>query len=139
MKPNKKTVIWCCSCNQNINARLTDGSEIYPHREDLYNLPFWVCDVCGNYVGCHHKTKNRTRPLGSIPSPDIRTARNNIHFLMDTLWKDGLIKRNVLYERISNEMGYTFHTANIKTLEESNRVIDKILRIRSELVRNRNP
>lgn len=60
--------IFCCCCENDVHARLTDGREIYPHRHDLYSLPFWRCDGCGNHVGCHHKTKDRTRPLGVIPT-----------------------------------------------------------------------
>ncbi len=61
-------LIYCCGCNEKIKARLTNGEEIYPHRTDLYLLPFWKCDSCGNFVGCHHKTDNPTKPLGCIPS-----------------------------------------------------------------------
>jgi len=68
--------IWCCECSIKVKARLTDGSEIYPHREDLYSLPFWKCDQCGNFVGCHHKLKsNPNQPLGCIATRDIRKAR----------------------------------------------------------------
>jgi hypothetical protein len=44
------TVIHCSGCKGPVNARLTDGAEIYPHRQDLHRLPFWRCDSCGNYV-----------------------------------------------------------------------------------------
>ena len=64
--------IHCCECSEKVNARLTDECEIYPHRQDLKSLPFWKCDTCGNHVGCHHKTKNRTQPLGCIPSDEIK-------------------------------------------------------------------
>jgi len=78
-------MIYCCGCLIKVNARLTDGSEIYPHRKDLSSLPFWVCDKCGNYVGCHHKTSNRTAPLGCIPTSEIRAARNRIHKMLDPM------------------------------------------------------
>ena len=60
----KRRSIFCCGCQRKVDARLTNGEEMYPHRYDLANLPFWKCDVCQNFVGCHHKTKNRTKPLG---------------------------------------------------------------------------
>jgi len=41
--------IFCCGCGQDIDARLTDGAEIFPYRKDLYSLPFWKCDACGNF------------------------------------------------------------------------------------------
>jgi hypothetical protein len=71
--------IYCCKCGGYVNARLTDGKETYPHRPDLYGLPFWRCDTCKNFVGCHHKTKERTRPLGCIPTKAIKDARKKIH------------------------------------------------------------
>lgn len=43
--------LYCCGCSEEITASLTDGKEIYPHRPDLYDLPFWKCDICGNLCG----------------------------------------------------------------------------------------
>lgn len=80
--------IYCCGCDRDVEARLTDGAEVYPHRPDLAGLPFWMCDTCGNYVGCHHKTEDRTRPLGKIPSAEIRKARQHCHRVVDPLWKN---------------------------------------------------
>src|SRR5258708_25759364 len=71
--------IWCVACNRLVEALLTDGRTIYPHRKDLQSLPFWKCLACGNYVGCHHKTNDPTRPLGNIPSPELRELRKEIH------------------------------------------------------------
>lgn len=105
-----------------VEARLTDGAEIYRHREDLYALPFWKCDGCRNYVGCHHKTSDRTRPLGNIPNNAIRRARQHIHRILDPLWKDGKIKRGHIYARISEALGYEYHTAEIRTLADARSV-----------------
>ena len=71
------TKIWCCGCGKEVDARLTDGAEVYPHRRDLASLPFWKCDACGNFVGCHHKTRERTKPLGCIPTPEIKDVRDS--------------------------------------------------------------
>lgn len=79
--------IFCAGCAAEVDARLTDGGEIYPHRGDLAGLPFWKCDACGNYVGCHHKTKDRTRPLGRIPTVEVRRARRHCHEVFDPLWQ----------------------------------------------------
>ena len=99
--------IRCCGCQKKVEARLTDGSEIYPHRKDLYSLPFWKCDVCGNFVGCHHKTKNRTRPLGCIPTPEIKNARKHIHAILDPLWQSG---KCLFIRAIRLEISYCKHT-----------------------------
>ena len=114
--------IHCCSCSIRVDARLTNGVEIYPHRTDLHGLPFWRCDACSNYVGCHHKTANRTNPLGNIPTPAIRKARKHIHAILDPIWKSGVISRNELYQRISDHMGFGYHTAQLRTIEECRQV-----------------
>ena len=114
--------IYCCACSHDIEARLTDGAEVYPHRKDLAGLPFWKCDACGNYVGCHHKTANRTQPLGVIATPEIKKARQDIHAVLDPIWKSGKMKRASLYKRISDELGWQYHTANIRTIEEARKV-----------------
>lgn len=114
--------IYCCGCEKKIDARLTDGKEIYPHRPDLFNLPFWKCDDCKNFVGCHHKTKNRTNPLGCIPTKEIKNARKGIHKILDPLWKDGKFNRNEIYEKISNHFGWDYHTANIRSIDEARKI-----------------
>jgi len=121
------TGIYCCSCGKDVYARLTDGKEIYPHRVDLFKLPFWKCDDCGNYVGCHHKTSKPTQPLGCIPTKEIKEARIHIHELLDPIWKSGKISRAKLYKKISSEIGFNFHTANIRSIEEA-RVAYKIVK-----------
>ncbi|MDY6990680.1 MAG: zinc-finger-containing protein [Thermodesulfobacteriota bacterium] len=114
--------IFCCGCREKVDARLADGAEIYPHRLDLYNLPFWKCDGCGNHVGCHHKTKNETRPLGCIPTPEIKNARMEIHKIIDPLWKSGRVDRKTLYAAISEHLGWTYHTAKIRSIDEARKV-----------------
>lgn len=61
---NQKMKIYCCDCKKEINAELTSGGVIYPHRDDLKKLPFWECSICKNYVGCHYKTETPIKPLG---------------------------------------------------------------------------
>jgi len=126
-------MIFCCGCQCEVTARLTDGSEIYPHRRDLGGLPFWKCDACGNYVGCHHKTNNRTRPLGNIPTAELRKARNHIHAILDPLWKDKVIPRGALYGRLKDRLGYVYHTAEIKTIEEARVVYRQVQEIKKDL------
>ena len=114
--------IYCCACEKDVKARLTDGKEIYPHRADLGDLPFWVCDTCRNYVGCAHKSRDRTRPLGNIATPELRNARQHIHAILDPLWKSGKVSRSELYTYLSEEVGYEYHTAELCTLDEARKV-----------------
>jgi len=119
--------IYCCQCEKKVKARLTTGKEIYPHRADLANLPFWICDECINFVGCHHKTRNSTQPLGVIPTLEIKEARKHIHALLDPIWKSGKMNRTQLYALLSEKIGWTYHTAKIRSIEEA-RIIYKIVR-----------
>ena len=115
--------LWCCGCQCVVQPRLTNGTQVYPHRPDLSDLPFWMCDGCENYVGCHHKTTDRTRPLGNIPTKDMRNARQHIHRILDPIWKSGKMPRGKLYARIAAELGIEeYHTAEIRTLDDARRV-----------------
>ena len=133
MKPNTRR-IFCCCCERDIDARLTDGGEIYPHRADLQALPFWICDACRNYVGCHHKTAKRTKPLGCIPSPEIKAARKKLHAIIDPMWRSGMIGRKDLYAAISRDIGWDYHTGNTRSMEEVNAVAAAVLAIHSRVV-----
>lgn len=130
---SKPTTLWCCSCAEYVQPRLTTGAEVYPHRADLKELPFWRCDGCKNWVGCHHKTKNPTRPLGNIPSPELKTARGHIHALIDPLWKGGKITRSKLYAKMSKMLGWHYHTASLRTLDEARQAYRVGLQIRDEI------
>jgi hypothetical protein len=111
--------LYCCECAAKVTARLTNGAEIYPRRADLADIPFWKCDACGNHVGCHHKTADRTRPLGCIPNDDVRNARQHIHALIDPAWKSGTVKRAAIYRHLSERTGRQYHTAHIRSVEEA--------------------
>lgn len=120
--------IYCCGCGDTVDALLTDGEEVYPHRNDLHKLPFWKCEQCKNFVGCHHKTKDRTKPLGCIPTPEIKDARKHIHALIDPIWQSGKMSRKDLYAEISERIGWAYHTAKIRSVEES-REVYRIVRL----------
>lgn len=115
---SKSKSIYCAGCEGDVKARLTDGGEVYPHRPDLSGLPFWKCDVCGNFVGCHHKTKNRTQPLGCIPTVEMRSGRKQIHALIDPIWREGRMSRRDVYSEMTRRVGWTFHTAKTRSLAE---------------------
>lgn len=120
-------ILYCCGCVKDVEARLTNGNEIYRHRNDLRKLPFWICDTCKNFVGCHYKTNNPTQPLGSIATKELKNARKYIHAILDPIWQSKKISRKKLYARISEKVGYKYHTAEIRTLDQA-REIYKIIR-----------
>lgn len=116
--------IYCATCEADVDARLTDGSEIYPHRSDLSKLPFWRCDTCGGFVGCHHKTKNRTKPLGCIPTPEMKEMRKRIHAVLDPIWKVGSRNRKQVYQQMTDALGWEYHTGKTRSLEECQRALE---------------
>jgi hypothetical protein len=126
----ENTQIFCCGCNKDIKARLTNGVEIYQkpadvsywHKnQDYLNFPFWICDVCKNYVGCHHKTEEPTKPLGCIPTPEIRKWRGYLHRLIDKNWKTSKERKEV-YSKITKEIGCQYHSAEIRSVEEAKKI-----------------
>ena len=128
MTKQTKTTLFCCGCKKDVVARLTDGKEIYPHRPDLYALPFWKCDACKNFVGCHHKTSEPTKPLGNIPTPELKKARQHIHRILDPLWKNKIIPRGKIYCHIAHRLGIEqYHTGELTSIETA-REVYKIVR-----------
>lgn len=119
MKPKVRR-IYCCGCWAHVEARKTTGREVYPHRDDLHGKVFYVCDTCSNYVGCH---KNTDKPLGVIPTPEIRAARQRVHNAIDPYWKSGRIKRGDLYHKIGCHIGNEYHTANIISVKSADDII----------------
>ena len=122
--------IWCCGCSAQVRARLTNGAEVYTHRADLAGLPFWRCDTCRNFVGCHHKTDNPTHPLGCIPTPELKAARQHIHRILDPIWQSGRMSRRAVYRKVAKAVGVAeYHTAEIRTVEDARRVYRAVQQI----------
>jgi hypothetical protein len=125
---NKRT-IYCCGCGHDVQARLTNGAEVHAYVKRLRDTPFWRCDTCRRTVGCHHKTLDRTKPLGVIPTQEISRARRAIHYIIDPLWDGDRNKRAIIYRKISDRLGYRYHTAEIRSVDEAK----EVLRIAKEL------
>jgi hypothetical protein len=133
--PAQQLTIYCTGCECDVQARLTNGRERYPHRSDLADIPFWRCDGCGNYVGCHYKTKTPTKPMGCIATPELLDARKKIHALLDPLWKSGKIKRGQAYAYVAKELGHEYHTGEIRTMEEARLTYQIVGQLHNELIR----
>ena len=111
--------IYCCQCEKTVDATKEGGRSIYPHREDLWALKFYRCPHCLNHVGTHRRSH---KPLGCIPSPEIKNARRHIHALIDPVWKSRKLSRSQLYNSLSEALGYQYHTAWIRDIEEARTV-----------------
>lgn len=130
--------IYCCGCRKNVEARLTNGLEVYSNIEPLRTIPFWKCDGCGNFVGCHYKSKSKkTQPLGSIPTKELREARKHIHALLDPIWRTGLATRKEVYAYLSEQLGKEYHTGDLSTLEEARDVYRLIKRFKTMKISER--
>lgn len=114
-------IIFCAICDKDQDCRKATGAEIYPHREDLHSLIFWVCPRCGGYVGTHNNSK-KNAPLGIIVSPKLKIARQEIHKILDPIWKSKKMNRKKLYAAMSETLGWQYHTAMIRTIEEARKV-----------------
>lgn len=127
--------IYCCGCGKKVKARLAFGGEIYPLRSDLSKIPFWKCDACNNYVGTHHKDRygDRLRPLGSIPTPEVRKVRSRLHDIMDPIWQNHKVSRKSFYKRMSTELGYDYHNGEVRSSEEAEVVIAAFNKVVSRL------
>lgn len=128
--------IYCTGCQKEVQARLTNGAEVYAHRQDLAALPFWICDTCKNFVGCHYKTDKPTTPLGVIATQEIKNARMKIHVIIDPLWTSGRISRRAVYKKLSDKLGYKYHTANIRSVEEARQVYTAAALLHNEMTPN---
>lgn len=131
--------IYCTGCQTDVDARLTTGAEMYPHRPDLASIPFWVCDTCKSFVGTHHKTKKWRRPLGYLATPEIKVWRMRIHQILDPLWKKGLIQRGNAYRRISVALGHDYHTGNIYSVDEAKKIYEIVKGIKNQLDPHHSP
>lgn len=126
-----KKVIYCCNCQKDMECDLISGKQAYPHRDDIYGN-FWQCVNCKNFVGCH-KTGKGKRNLGVIPTPKMKIARSHIHKILDPLWQTGRIKRSELYRQISEHIGFEYHTAELRTIEDHRKVWVFVKKLESTL------
>lgn len=125
--------IYCTGCGVAVEARLTNGAEMYPSRPDLASMPFWVCDTCGAFVGTHHKTKKKNRPLGYLATPEVKRWRMAIHQILDPLWKGKKIGRGQVYKHISARIGHSYHTAEIYSAEEGKKIYEIVKELKMQI------
>jgi|SaaInlStandDraft_4_1057021.scaffolds.fasta_scaffold98198_1 hypothetical protein len=122
--------IYCCGCEKQVRTVIKDGLVVYPHRPDLKNKEFYVCESCNNFVGMNSRSGE---PLGVIPTKEISSFRQTIHGLIDPLWKDGKISRSKLYKILSKKVGYEYHTADLRTIDECRNIIRIAIKLRRKI------
>lgn len=92
----------CDYCN--IATRIAKGSEIYPHRPYISSLNFYLCDSCGDYVGCH-KNGDGKIPLVRVADEELMKAKSKAHAAFDPLWKSGMMTLGAAYSAMAKSMG----------------------------------
>ncbi|WPJ72217.1 hypothetical protein DEEACLCL_00200 [Salmonella phage CRW-SP2] len=85
-------------------AEFISGDVLYPHRPDLRNLKFWVCQPCDARVGCHSHGDGKT-PLGRMANAELRAAKQEAHRSFDPIWKSGERSRSDAYSWLAYQLG----------------------------------
>jgi len=129
-------IIYCMVCEEEVEARLTNGAERYPHRPDLADIPQYTHDACGTWVGTHHKSSSPLKPLGILATKEMFDYRSLIHHMIDMLWKNKHMTRGQVYGFMSRELGYVYHTGEIRTIEEAKRVVHIATKLQKKVIAN---
>ena len=115
--------IFCVEFDEDVRAKMVSGNIVYPRSRQLAHDKFWMCNSCKNFVGCHkNANKNKLKPLGVIANKELKQARIVIHELIDPIWKEEKLKRGEVYALISSQLGYPYHTGDLRSLDEARRV-----------------
>jgi hypothetical protein len=104
---DSSAMINCPYCKR--EAVIATGRDVYPYRDDLAAKNFWVCWPCDAWVGCHPDTKT---PLGRLADAKLRKAKQAVHAIFDTLWKNSGLKqkrlnRSKAYADLAEKLGIT--------------------------------
>lgn len=117
--------IFCVECNKEQTCKMIKGDRAYPHRRDLHHKNFWECPSCLNFVGTHHKGES-TKPLGCIPNKEMKKIRMQIHAILDPIWQNREMSRAEVYKKVSEKIGYEYHTAEIRTIDEAKKIYSAV-------------
>lgn len=119
-------------------AMLVTGLSIYPRREDLAGLKFWLCRPCDAYVGCHKKgvwlgpggqKSDGTLPLGRLANAALRRAKSDAHAAFDPLWRSRGMTRAAAYKWLAHKVGMHSSECHIGMMDEAQckRVVEACL------------
>lgn len=126
--------IFCVECNKMVVPRMVSGNVVYPKSPWLSYKRFWQCVHCKNFVGCHENSNvNKLRPLGVIANKELKKVRIQIHQAIDPMWREGKIKRTEIYAFLSRELGYNYHTGELRSVDEAERVFKLVEELQCQL------
>lgn len=98
------------------------GLKLYPHRLDLADKTFYLCEPCDAFVGTH---KGTNKPLGTLANKVLREQRKLAHATFDPLWKEAQYTRGEAYRRLAKAMNLSRDECHIGmfNLEQCKQVI----------------
>lgn len=98
-KKGKNKIVTCPFCNT--RAAWVENKELYG-RNYGKSYMMYLCKPCDAYVGCH---QNSRQPLGSMADKELRELRKQCHALLDPLWKNKEMSRQVAYALLYQKTG----------------------------------
>ena len=88
----------CPKCKK--EAVLVTGEYIYPSNKQYKDNNYYICETCGDYVGCH---KGTTKAFGTLADYELREKRIQVHGAFDFMW-DSPITRKEAYIYLAKEL-----------------------------------
>lgn len=120
-------MIICNYCGR--EAALVKGDKTYPHRPDLYEKYFYLCEPCNAYVGTHKNSKAHA-PLGNLANADLRGWRRHVHKVFDPLWQDDKNRKDE-YLKLADKMGLKRNKCHISMFDiEQCKLALKVLKVK---------
>ena len=112
----------CNYCDK--EPKIESGKRVYPHRQDLREKLFWLCENCGAYVGCHGNTD---KPLGKLANKEVRLLRRQAHRLFDNLWKNKKMRRKEAYQWLAVRLSIDYNDCHIGMFDK--RRCNKVIKL----------
>jgi hypothetical protein len=116
-----------------LDARQSSKPDSQPERRYTHTVKtfpifrFGSAIPAGITLAVTTRADNPTQPLGNIPTPELRLARQKIHRLLDPLWQSGRFQRKQVYEHLSRRFGRQYHTAETVNIEEVEMVLKALV------------
>lgn len=120
MAKESKMII-CKKCNK--KAELVTGKYIHPFNNRYKHNNYYICKVCGDYVGCH---KGTTKALGALANKELRKKRVQVHQEFDLLWNTTTTRKQA-YINFAKKLNISLSECHIAMFDDE--TCDRALRI----------
>jgi len=114
----------CTSCNKTVNATIKKETEIYPDRKAYLAKreprDYWAC-VCGSHV---RVDKEKVHVRYVLTTGKFSAIKNNIHSLIDPIWKSKKMTRPEVYRYMSKiTKTKDFHVSLISCMKDAEKAL----------------